>query len=127
MSRRVFDHLDLRVRDVAAAKPLYDALLRAFGMRGRPLEDGTMLYLRISGGEIAEAVALIEDREHRPNAMRLAFAASTTEEVDRIAVRVVAAGAKSAEGPAWCPEIAPNYYAFFFEDGEGNKLEIVCR
>jgi hypothetical protein len=31
LNERVFDHLDLRVRDIAAATPFYDVLLRAFG------------------------------------------------------------------------------------------------
>jgi catechol 2,3-dioxygenase-like lactoylglutathione lyase family enzyme len=124
---RVFDHLDFRVADVAAAKSFYDAMLRAFGMRGRAQEDGTIVYLRIAGGKIEEAFALLEDRAHRPNATRVAFGAATTDEVDRIASRLLAAGARNSEGPEWCPEIAPNYYAFFFEDAEGNRFEVVCR
>jgi hypothetical protein len=124
---RVFDHLDFRVADVVAAKPLYDAMLRAFGMRGRVQADGTIVYLKISGGKIEEAFALLGDRAHRPNATRVAFGAATTNDVDRIATRLLAAGARNPEGPEWCPEIAPNYYAFFFEDFEGNRFEVVCR
>jgi hypothetical protein len=31
----VFDHIDLRVADVAAARPFYDVFLKAFGFRGQ--------------------------------------------------------------------------------------------
>ncbi len=124
---RVFDHLDFRVADVSAAKPFYDAMLRAFGMRGRAQDDGTIVYIRISGGKIEEAFALLEDAAHRPNATRVAFGAASTGDVDRIATLLLAAGARNPEGPEWCPEIAPDYYAFFFEDVEGNRFEVVCR
>jgi predicted enzyme related to lactoylglutathione lyase len=124
---RVFDHLDFRVRDVSTAKPFYDVMLRLFGMRGKVQEDGSVVYLRISGGKIEEAFALLEDRDHRPNATRVAFGAASTEDVDRFAVRLREVGACAMEGPEWCPEIGPNYYAFFFEDAEGNRFEVVYR
>jgi catechol 2,3-dioxygenase-like lactoylglutathione lyase family enzyme len=124
---RIFDHLDFRVRDVAAAKPFYDGLLRLFGMRGKAQEDGSVVYLRIAGGKIEEAFALLEDREHRPSGTRVAFFASTTEDVERFAARLRELGSTNMEGPEWCPEIGPNYYACFFEDAEGNRFEIVCR
>jgi len=37
------------------------------------------------------------------------------------------AGAGNYEAPALCDEIAENYYASFFEDPDGNRLEVVCR
>lgn len=124
---RVFDHLDFRVRDVAAAKPFYDGLLRLFGMRGKAQDDGTVVYLRIKGGAIEEAFALLEDPAHSPNGTRVAFFAPSTGDVDRMASRMQELGARAFEAPAWCPEIGPNYYACFFEDAEGNKFEIVHR
>jgi catechol 2,3-dioxygenase-like lactoylglutathione lyase family enzyme len=65
--------------------------------------------------------------QHRPNLTRLAFCAPTREEVDRIAAIAAAAGARAYEAPALCDEIAENYYAAFFEDPDGNRLEVVCR
>ena len=127
MSTRVFDHLDFRVADLGRAKLFYDAMLRAFGMRGLVQEDGNRLYVRIKAGKVEEVFALLEDREHRPNATRVAFGAESTEAVDRIAAKLLAAGARNSDGPDWCPEIAPEYYAFFFEDFEGNRFEVVCR
>ena len=52
------------------------------------------------------------------------FWAVTPEEVDRVAEVVRRAGGK---GPEVCVEYTPHYYAFFFEDPDGNKLEICCR
>ena len=36
-------------------------------------------------------------------------------------------GGKKLEGPEICKGYSPGYYAFFFEDPDGNKLEICCR
>jgi len=45
----------------------------------------------------------------------------------RIAKLVRDAGGKNLEGPEICVDYSPGYYAFFFEDPNGNKLEICCR
>ncbi len=123
----VFDHVDLRVADVARCRPFYDAFLRAFGFRGKALPDGTRVYYRLEDRVVREAIALIGESDHRPNATRLAFCAPTPADVDRIAAIAEDAGARAYEAPAPCPEIADPYYASFFEDPDGNRLEIVCR
>jgi catechol 2,3-dioxygenase-like lactoylglutathione lyase family enzyme len=123
----VFDHIDLRVSDVARVRGFYDAFLRAFGFRGRPQDDGTMLYFRLEDRRVREAIAVIPAKDHRPNETRVAFAAPTPADVDRIAAIAHDAGARAYEAPAPCPEIADAYYAAFFEDPDGNRLEVVCR
>jgi catechol 2,3-dioxygenase-like lactoylglutathione lyase family enzyme len=67
------------------------------------------------------------DKNHVPNNIRIAFWAESREEVDRITELVRAAGAQNVEGPEIVPEYSPAYYASFFEDPDGNKLEICCR
>jgi hypothetical protein len=47
--------------------------------------------------------------------------------VDRIAKLVREIGGKNLEGPEVCADYSPGYYGFFFEDADGNKLEICCR
>lgn len=123
----IFDHVDLRVTDVDRVRTFYDAFLRPFGFRGRPQEDGTLVYFRLENRRVREAIAIIGDELHRPNATRLAFSAASRDDVDRIAAIAVGAGARSYEAPALCDEIAENYYASFFEDPDGNRLEVVCR
>ena len=64
---------------------------------------------------------------HKPNGTRISFWADTPEEVDRVAEVVRRAGGQVLEGPELCRDYTPDYYAFFFEDPDGNKLEICCR
>jgi predicted lactoylglutathione lyase len=123
----IFDHVDLRVNDVGHVRPFYDAFLRGLGFRGRPQDDGTMLYFRLENRVVREAIAVIPDAAHQPNKTRLAFSAPTRDDVDRLAAIAQHAGARAFEPPELCDDIAPDYYAAFFEDPDGNRLEVVCR
>jgi catechol 2,3-dioxygenase-like lactoylglutathione lyase family enzyme len=123
----VIDHIDLRVADVAAARSFYDAFLRAFGFRAKPQSNGDIVYYRLSERRVQEAFALIEAPGHVANGVRVAFRAAAPEDVDRIAAIALKAGARAFEAPASCPEIAEGYYAAFFDDPSGNRLEVVCR
>jgi predicted lactoylglutathione lyase len=55
------------------------------------------------------------------------FGAETRAEVDRLARLVRKIGGKNLDGPELCPGYSPGYYACFFEDPDGNNLEICCR
>jgi len=124
---RVFDHIDLRVQSLAAVKPFYDAFLHAYGFRPMANADpGCFLYVRVAERSF-ECVAITEDPEQRANKTRIAFGANSPEDVDRLAQIATKAGAQAGEGPMPCPEYWPTYYAFFFEDPEGNRLEICYR
>ena len=125
---RIFDHVDIRVRDLAASRPFYDAVLVAIGLPESGVDDaGLLVYYRRVDGRVAEAVSLIEDFGHQPSATRVAFGAASADDVDRIAAVASAAGASHIEGPLPSPEYSPTYYAAFISDPEGNQLEVVYR
>jgi catechol 2,3-dioxygenase-like lactoylglutathione lyase family enzyme len=127
MKTRCLDHIDLRVKDMKTAREFYGKILPELGFRHEsPGED---FYTFFSGGRDrpTEFFGLTEDRNHQPNGTRIAFWADTRDEVDRIATVVRDAGGKVLEGPELCVDYSPGYYAFFFEDPDGNKLEICCR
>lgn len=66
-----------------------------------------------------------ESSQHIANECRIAFWADSTSEVDRLAEIVVRAGARNVEGPEYYE--GHGYYAIFFEDLSGNRLEICYR
>jgi catechol 2,3-dioxygenase-like lactoylglutathione lyase family enzyme len=127
MNRRLFDHIDLRVRDLQEARPFYGLVLPALGFPDAGDTPLGIAYDAVRDHRKPEFVGLIEDRGHVPNATRLAFWAETKAEVDRIAGILDAAGARNVEGPMFCPEYSSTYYAVFFEDPCGNRLEVCCR
>jgi catechol 2,3-dioxygenase-like lactoylglutathione lyase family enzyme len=69
---------------------------------------------------------ITEETEHAPNANRIAFWVASAEEVDRIAAIVRVAGARELSGPKPMP-YGPGYYAVFFADPSGNRLEVYVR
>ena len=127
MKTRCFDHIDLRVTDMETAKKFYRKFLPQLGFTHE--KPGRSFHTFFSGGrdKASEFFGLSPDKNHKPNRTRIAFWADTRQEVDGIAKLVREAGGKKLEGPEVCKGYSPGYYAFFFEDPDGNKLEICCR
>ena len=121
----LYDHVDLRVADVSKARRLYDALLPAMGYT-RINDDGVQVYYHLPGNDV-DFFGINEDPRHRANGTRIAFRAISREQVDELAALARAAGAQAFEPPHLCTEYAEKYYAAFFEDADGNKLEICYR
>ncbi len=124
MQRNPFQHVDLRVTNLASAKAFYQILLPALGFeRAHP---GELFHTWAAPGTPPSQpwFGITEKTDHAPDDSRIAFWAESTAEVDRLAALARDAGATSISGPRDCPEYSPTYYACFFEDPCGNKLEI---
>ena len=124
--RRHFDHVDLRVRSLAEARPFYEVLLPALGFTRDVKIEGWLQYEVAGTDGATEFVGITESPQHVANECRVAFWADSISEIDRLAEIVVHAGARNVEGPASEAEDAL-YYAVFFEDPSGNRLEICYR
>jgi catechol 2,3-dioxygenase-like lactoylglutathione lyase family enzyme len=126
MSKRLFDHIDLRVRDRAKAQKFYSQILPAIGFHIDKSGEEWGLF-EPEAKEAVEFFAFDEEPDHKPNATRIAFWAESRDAVDKVAEVVRKAGGKKIEGPELCVEYSPGYYAVFFEDPDGNKLEVCHR
>ena len=126
MKTRFFDHIDLRVKDTKKAQRFYEKVLPALGFT-EPGDDGVWFSLSAPGDGRPPFFGITEDLKHQANGTRISFWADTEQEVDEVAKVVRQAGGKVLEGPEVCEDYTPRYYAFFFEDPDGNKLEICCR
>lgn len=122
--RRFFDHIDLRVRSLIEAKSFYDVLLPALGFTREAKIEEWIQYEAAGTDGMPEFFGLTESSRHVVNECRIAFWADSHAEVDRLAAVVVQAGARNVEGPLY---EEPRYYAVFFEDPSGNRLEICYR
>lgn len=119
-----FSHVDLRVSDRPRAMAFYDDVLGVLGLRRgdtKP-EHEWVAYSRHDGTE--QWFAFTQADKVRPGDARVAFAASSREVVDRVAELLQRVGARNVEGPE--EAYGPDYYAVFFEDPDGNKLEVCC-
>ncbi len=128
MSRPLLSHVDLRVRDRTRSTHFYDGLFGALGFIRRDSEQWTSYY---DGSKAAPGAAdfewfgFTEDASPSPNSNRIAFVATANEEVDRVAGVLRQIGAAAVEGPNY--DEGPGYYAVFFEDPDGHRLEVCCR
>jgi catechol 2,3-dioxygenase-like lactoylglutathione lyase family enzyme len=127
MKKRRFDHIDLRVRDREVAQKFYGTILPALGFTLEKSDEEWGTFYAEVNGVAMDFFGFTEDRDHQPNETRIAFWADSRDEVDRVTEVVRQAGGRNLEGPQIWPEYSPGYYALFFEDPSGNKLEICCR
>lgn len=127
MHRNPFQHVDIRVRDMEEAWAFYSEILPAIGFEEG--WQGKRFRGFDAGGTLPDRpwFGFTEDRDHRPNANRIAFLATSRERVDALGERLRSAGARNVSGPRDCPEYSPTYYAVFFEDPSGNCLEVCYR
>ena len=135
----VIDHIQITVRDMAAAVPFYDRLLPLLGFsperRGSAvIPEHDLHVVEYSHPRLCIAVssprAALQDQtvhRRRPGSLHhLAFRAGSRQEVDALHREVEAIGAVIVAPPREYPEYAPaGYYAFFFKDPDGIKYEIV--
>lgn len=121
--RRRFDHIDLRVSRLADVTAFYSALLPALGFSRRVDVEGWLQFEAEVEG-VAEFFGVTESPGHIPNETRIAFWAANDEEVDRVAATAASVGAVNLEGPM---KYEAGYYAVFFEDPSGNRLEVCHR
>ena len=127
MKTRLLDHLDLRVRALPEADAFYGVILPALGFPVRGVTPHCIYFEAGGDHPKPEFIALVADPEHQPNATRVAFWCDTKEAVDAFAQILGTSTAQNIEGPMFCPEYSPTYYAVFFEDPCGNRLEACCR
>jgi catechol 2,3-dioxygenase-like lactoylglutathione lyase family enzyme len=116
----MFDHLTLRVPDLAAASRAFTAVLDALEIE----QTASTTTFSVWGN-----FALTQTDEEHPIARRVevAFIAPTPAHVDRFARAGVDAGF-GANGPAGLrPDYAEDYYATFLKDRAGNSFEAVHR
>jgi predicted enzyme related to lactoylglutathione lyase len=121
--RRLYDHIDLRAPKLTEVTSFYEHLLPALGFVRRVDVEG-WLQFEAADGEITAFFGVTESPGHVANENRIAFWVETNHDVDRLAEVALRAGARAMEGPM---PYEPGYYAVFFEDPCGNRLEICHR
>ena len=123
------DHIDLCVGDLSRSKPFYDLVLTALGFH--KVSDGDTNVWRNPHLEIGVRAARTPtdpdgcDR-FRVGLHHLALKAESREAVDRFHQKLVES-VEILDPPAAYPQYGSDYYAVFFADPDGMKLEFVHR
>ena len=130
------DHLDLVVSDLERSLSFYRELLEPLGFTRASEIEGErgerVVYIGGSGGASvslrerqSDAHAVPYDR-YAVGIHHLAFAAASREQVEDRAAWLRDDGAQIESGPAEY-DYTPGYFAVFFYDPDGIKLEILHR
>lgn len=127
-------HIDLTVTDLARSSSFYDPVLAKLGYRPLPQAGAGAPCWGVedsAGGifSIALKCARSEDASRRhdrysPGLHHLAFHADSRAEIDDFHAFLRGIGATILDAPAEY-EYTPGYYAVFFADPDGLKLELV--
>jgi len=121
-----FGHIDLRVSDLNAAASFYDALLPALGFTNRYHGEQWKVWATAEPPPETAYFALVESGGHAANENRIAFSVGAVSLKNHIAAVARGAGATELSGAKPMP-YGPGYYAVFFADPSGNRLEVYVR
>jgi catechol 2,3-dioxygenase-like lactoylglutathione lyase family enzyme len=122
-------HVFVNVKDMARARPFYEWLMPRLGYATSWAYEGGHGFLSPHGSFWLKAAdpRFAADAFHkdRVGLCEIAFAATSREEVDALGRALVERGATVLDRPREYPEYVPGYYAVFFADPDGLKLELV--
>jgi len=126
-------HVDLVCRDLERSLAFYAAVLGPLGLEAPFLVEGErgeqIHYLRFpaaGSGSIGLRQALEKQQFelYAPGLHHLALAVDSPEDVDAAHSAAVEAGAEVLHAPRLWPQYHPEYYATFFLDPDGFRLEV---
>ena len=131
VNRGAIHHLDLTVADPFASAGFYERVLGHMGYRRvRDYEDG-IDFDNTSTGNTFTSIGLVRARaavphdRFTPGLHHVAWTASSREDVDTLHHLLLTFGAAVLDAPTDYPEYGKGYYAVFFADPDGLKLEFV--
>lgn len=135
-TRGLVHHIDLSVKNVAASRAFYETVLGFLGYRlghqsstqcdfDLTLPDGAFSSIGIKQARGANA-ARDPDR-YSPGLHHIAWRAESRADVDALHELLKKVGVTVLDAPADYPEYGEGYYAVFFADPDGLKLEYVFK
>jgi len=114
-------HVSLGTNDMARARAFYDPALAVVGLRFLGLQQSLNYGV---GGFMVSLTRPVGGQPASPgNGVHVAFHAGTRAMVEEFHRVALSHGGSSDGAPGLRPHYAPNYYAAFVRDPDGNKLE----
>lgn len=129
------DHIILTVREPEASFALYDGFLRFLGYELASRGEAGIEWV-LESGDGSPSVGLVKARgssvarqhdRYSPGLHHLSWSADSREDVDRLHELLVRMQADVLDAPTDYPQYngGKGYYAVFFADADGLKLEYV--
>lgn len=129
MTLGTLNHLAITVRSRAQSEPFYAAVLGFMGYQQvEKTNEFTMWWTEATGAILILEANPESPQQHdrySPGLHHLAFNADSRSQVDQLHQLILDLGATVLDPPAEYNHYAPGYYAVFFADPDGIKLELV--
>ena len=117
----MIDHITLQVSDLEKSKEFYEKVLSEIGLiKKADFKDAVGFGKK--DNNFANELWLVKGN---PNNFHLAFRVDSEDEVKNFYNKALELGASDNGGPGIREKYAPNYYAAFFHDFDGNNIEAV--
>jgi glyoxylase I family protein len=122
------DHIYVAVSDMNLSEHFYDKVMGVLGFKKNTFVNDGAPHIQFFNRHFGFVLRPVEHQgqAHDPLAPGLhhfCFRVEDAETVDAVAARFIAAGIPCSS-PALYPEYAPDYYALFFSDPDGIRLEV---
>ncbi len=118
----MFDHVGLRVKNVAASARFYEAALAPLGCEGCSSDAASAGF----GPPGAPVLWLVQAPGGGERGVHVAFRAKDRGAVERFYKGGLEAGGRDNGAPGGRADYGPSYYAAFLIDPDGNNVEAVC-
>ena len=118
----MFEHVGLKVRDIDASVHFYLAALGPLGYELTSQDETTVSFADPQGASLW----LYADARLGHSLVHLAFRAPDRSAVDAFHRQGLKARGRDNGAPGLRADYAPDYYAAFLLDPDGNNIEAVC-
>ena len=117
----MLDHITLKVSDIEKSKEFYEKVLGEIGIIKKADYDEAVGF----GNKDSQTAPELWIANGNPNNTHVAFRVNSEEEVKNFYNKALELGASDNGSPGIREKYAPNYYAAFFHDFDGNNIEAV--
>ncbi|HEY2772775.1 MAG TPA: VOC family protein [Candidatus Binatia bacterium] len=121
------DHIYLAVRDLEASRRWYDVVMKILGFRSGNFRIGdephASYYNRHFGFVLRPARGGTRHDPYAPGLHHFCFRVDSDDDV-RAVFQALRETGIAASSPALYPQYAPDYFAVFFDDPDGMRLEV---
>ncbi len=122
------DHVFFAVTDMRRSEAFYDQVMTELGFKKNAFANENERHVQYFNRHFGIVLRPAEHRKHgheplAPGLHHFCFRVADTDTVDEIARRFTRLGIECSQ-PALYPEYAPDYYALFFSDPDGIRLEV---
>ena len=118
----MLDHVSIGVRDIAKAKPFYDAALKPLGLKCLSSDETSLGY----GDKSAFFWVLLAEHpvtDDAKSGLHFCFSAPTRASVTAFHAAALKAGGRDNGKPGVRESYGPDYFAAFVKDPDGYRLE----